>query len=81
MLVGTPWETQASAKNFEVWLVDQSNSKGLEYGGTIYVYEGSRSTSFSIKATKELRERILTQDEINAKNESVYERAPTILFL
>lgn len=29
------------AKNFEVWLVDQSNSFGKTYGGTIYIYEGS----------------------------------------
>lgn len=26
---------------FEVWLVDQSNTLGLTYGGTLYVYEGS----------------------------------------
>ncbi|HEX9705609.1 MAG TPA: hypothetical protein VGA20_10210 [Gemmatimonadales bacterium] len=27
--------------DFEVWLVDQSNSPGLVYGGTLYVYEGA----------------------------------------
>ncbi len=27
-------------KNFEVWAIDQSNSPGLSYGGTIHVYEG-----------------------------------------
>jgi hypothetical protein len=26
--------------DFEVWLVDQSNTNGLTYGGTIYVYDG-----------------------------------------
>jgi hypothetical protein len=28
------------AKDFEVWLVDQSNSNGKTFGGTIYIYEG-----------------------------------------
>ena len=31
--------TQAK-ENFEVWLVDQSNSNGKTYGGTIYIYDG-----------------------------------------
>jgi hypothetical protein len=30
-----------SAGDFEVWLVDQSDSFGKTYGGTIYIYEGS----------------------------------------
>ena len=30
-----------SAHDFEVWLVDQSNSFGKTYGGTIYIYEGA----------------------------------------
>ena len=30
-----------SARDFEVWLVDQSNSFGKPYGGTIYIYNGS----------------------------------------
>lgn len=30
----------ALAKDFEVWLVDQSNSNGKTFGGTIYIYEG-----------------------------------------
>ncbi len=34
-------EASASAKDFEVWLVDQSNSFDKTYGGTIYIYEGS----------------------------------------
>lgn len=29
------------AKDFEVWLVDQSNSFGKTYGGAIYIYDGS----------------------------------------
>jgi len=30
-----------SARDFEVWLVDQSDSFGKMYGGTVYIYEGS----------------------------------------
>lgn len=30
--------------NFEVWLVDQSNTNGLAYGGTIYIYDGGDLT-------------------------------------
>jgi hypothetical protein len=33
--------TPVSAQNFEVWLIDQSNSSGKTYGGRIYIYEGS----------------------------------------
>ena len=28
------------AKDFEVWLVDQSNSYGKTFGGTIHIYDG-----------------------------------------
>lgn len=31
----------AGASDFEVWLVDQSNSPGKTYGGAIHIYEGS----------------------------------------
>ena len=34
--------TPAAAQDFEVWLVDQSDSFGKTYGGTIYIYEGSK---------------------------------------
>jgi DNA-binding beta-propeller fold protein YncE len=27
--------------NYEVWLVDQSNTPGLSFGGTVYVYDGA----------------------------------------
>ena len=30
----------AVASEFEVWLVDQSNSPGVSYGGAIYIYQG-----------------------------------------
>ncbi len=38
------WLTLAApvaARQFEVWLVDQSNTAGLGYGGRIYIYEGA----------------------------------------
>ncbi|HSF33806.1 MAG TPA: hypothetical protein VLK82_25505 [Candidatus Tectomicrobia bacterium] len=35
------WGTQAIAEDFEVWLVDQSNSPGVSYGGNVYIYEGA----------------------------------------
>ncbi|WP_277128265.1 hypothetical protein [Chlorogloeopsis fritschii] len=41
VLVVSGWNGQAIAKDFEVWLVDQSNSPGVSYGGKIYIYEGS----------------------------------------
>lgn len=30
----------ANDKGYEVWLVDQSNTNGLTYGGTIHIYDG-----------------------------------------
>ena len=41
LLVFTVAATPGSARDFEVWLVDQSDSFGKTYGGTIYIYEGS----------------------------------------
>ena len=38
VLIATP----VSAQDFEVWLVDQSDSFGKTYGGTIHIYEGSQ---------------------------------------
>ncbi len=40
-LLGLTVATPGSARDFEVWLVDQSDSFGKTYGGTIYIYEGS----------------------------------------
>lgn len=31
----------ALAKDFEVWLVDQSNSNGKTFGGAVYIYDGN----------------------------------------
>ncbi|HYD51196.1 MAG TPA: hypothetical protein VEA99_01165 [Gemmatimonadaceae bacterium] len=39
LLGGTP--ALAAEEPFEVWLVDQSNSRGLAYGGAIHVWDGS----------------------------------------
>lgn len=36
----TGGSASAFAKGFEVWLVDQSNSHGKTFGGTIHVYDG-----------------------------------------
>uniref|UniRef100_UPI001CFCC3FF hypothetical protein n=1 Tax=Microseira wollei TaxID=467598 RepID=UPI001CFCC3FF len=33
-----------AASPFEVWLVDQSNSPGLNYGGNIAIYDGGALT-------------------------------------
>src|SRR5687767_3837124 len=30
----------AAAQEFEVWLIDQSNSAGVAYGGAIHIYQG-----------------------------------------
>jgi hypothetical protein len=32
--------TAAGAQEFEVWLIDQSNSAGVAYGGAIHIYQG-----------------------------------------
>jgi hypothetical protein len=39
--VGHTVAPAGSAEDFEVWLVDQSNSLGKAYGGTIHIYDGS----------------------------------------
>lgn len=37
--------------DFEVWLVDQSNSPGQAHGGTIYVYEGAQFSALPTAAS------------------------------
>ena len=39
---GMALASSAFAKDFEVWLVDQSNSNGKAFGGSIYIYDGER---------------------------------------
>src|SRR5918998_6686338 len=38
---GSPGGDANPGRDFEVWLVDQSDSFGKTYGGTIHIYEGS----------------------------------------
>lgn len=40
-LLGFAMATPAGARDFEVWLVDQSNSFGKTHGGRIFIYEGA----------------------------------------
>ncbi len=39
---GSALASSAFAKDFEVWLVDQSNSKGKAFGGAVHIYQGDR---------------------------------------
>ncbi|MEV4381586.1 hypothetical protein [Streptosporangium sp. NPDC049644] len=44
-VLGAAAPPQAQAgKSYEVWLVDQSNTDGLSYGGTVNVYSGAEVT-------------------------------------
>jgi hypothetical protein len=47
-LFGLAVATSGFAHDFEVWLVDQSDSFNRTYGGTIYIYEGSDLSSGDI---------------------------------
>ncbi len=38
--VGVMDASDASAQPFEVWLVDQSNTSGVSFGGSVHIYEG-----------------------------------------
>src|SRR5262245_1994291 len=44
--------TPGSARDFEVWLVDQSDSVGKTHGGTIYIYEGSDLAGRDVSAAR-----------------------------
>ena len=35
------WEAHAAKSHYEVWSIDQSNSPGKAYGGTLYIYDGA----------------------------------------
>jgi len=41
LVILSPTSVPAIVQDFEVWAVDQSNSFGKTFGGTLYVYEGS----------------------------------------
>jgi len=40
LLLGLTSASPAAAQQFEVWLIDQSNSTGVSHGGAIYIYQG-----------------------------------------
>ena len=40
LVLGLCSASPAAAQQFEVWLVDQSNSAGVAHGGAIYIYQG-----------------------------------------
>jgi hypothetical protein len=44
-LLSTVTRAHGGSSTFEVWLVDQSNTNGLAYGGTLYVYDGRAVTT------------------------------------
>jgi hypothetical protein len=39
-----PGPVPAEAQEFEVWLVDQSDTKGKNFGGTLYIFDGADLT-------------------------------------
>lgn len=46
------WSSTVRADNpFEVWLVDQSDTNGLSFGGTIYIYDGKDLTKNHLPRT------------------------------
>jgi hypothetical protein len=44
--------TPGSARDFEVWLVDQSDSFGKTYGGTVHIFAGSDLNGADASSTK-----------------------------
>jgi hypothetical protein len=50
-LLGLTVATPGFARDFEVWLVDQSDSFGKTYGGTIYIYEAADLTG-AVRGTR-----------------------------
>jgi hypothetical protein len=38
---GAPLAAQGPSSAYEVWVVDQSDTKGLDHGGTLYIFGGS----------------------------------------
>lgn len=51
------WASTAAAQGFEVWIVDQSDTKGKNFGGTLYIFEGTDLTGAN-PGTAQPRERI-----------------------
>jgi hypothetical protein len=50
---GKSYANVATGFEHEVWLVDQSNTNGLAYGGTIYIYDGEALRRDAATATSE----------------------------
>lgn len=50
-LTGGAW----AERPYEVWAIDQSNSRGLNYGGTLYIYDGK---ALEVGAAQAVAERI-----------------------
>jgi hypothetical protein len=46
---------RSTPEPFEVWVLDQSDSPGREYGGAIYVYDGDRLTGAGASGTEPKR--------------------------
>jgi DNA-binding beta-propeller fold protein YncE len=40
LLAALPVSAAGAEKGYEVWAIDQSNSPGLSFGGTLYIWEG-----------------------------------------
>lgn len=49
--------TAMAERSYEVWAIDQSNSPGLSYGGTLYIYDG-KALERSRRAAEAVPERI-----------------------
>jgi len=44
LVLGVLFLTPAAADDYEVWLVDQSNTLGVSHGGALYIYDGHALT-------------------------------------
>ena len=41
ILLAATWASASAKQPYEVWAIDQSNSAGTTYGGTLYIYDGA----------------------------------------
>ena len=51
-LITTATAADRASRDYEVWLVDQSNSPGLGYGGSIHIYDGGDLASRNPSGTQ-----------------------------
>jgi hypothetical protein len=47
-----PGEARLESPPFEVWVVDQSDSPGRSYGGTVYIYDGAQLNGAAAAGTE-----------------------------